>query len=185
MYFDRFWDFERSYEQEWILVMWKPVKGFEGLYLVSDIGEVYSLLTNKCLLPAKKRTGYLQVTLSKNTLLSYHLVHRIVAEAFIPNPDGKRQVNHIDGNKSNNSVSNLEWCTCRENIIHSIYELGNNKIPVNQFTKDGKFVKGWDSIIEASKGTGIKAQHIWRNAQKIRKSTGGFVFKYDEKRRFA
>lgn len=162
--------------------MWMPVKGFEGLYLVSDTGEVYSLLTNKSLLPARKRTGYLQVTLSKNAVLSYHLVHRLVANAFIPNPDGKKQVNHIDGNKLNNSVSNLEWSTSKENIVHSITVLGKHKIPVNQFTKDNKFVKKWDSILEASKGTGIKAQHIWRNAQRIRKSTGGFVFRYEAER---
>lgn len=162
--------------------MWKPVKGFEELYLVSDDGKVYSLLTNKCLHPASK-SGYLQVTLSNNKSLVYCTVHRLVAEAFIPNPDKKKQVNHIDGNKSNNSVSNLEWCTCRENIIHCIYELGKHKIPVNQFTKDGILVKKWDSIIEASRETGIKAQNIWRNAQNIRPSAGGFVFQYVEGRR--
>lgn len=160
--------------------MWKPVVGFEGLYDVSDDGEVYSYTTDRILKHAIKRTGYHQVTLVRDGKMFYSSVHRLVAEAFIPNPEKKRTVNHIDGNKDNNSVSNLEWNTHKENILHCIYTLGERKVPVNQFTKDGILVKTWSSIIEASLGTGIKAQHIWRNAKNIRPSTGGFVFKYAE-----
>lgn len=158
--------------------MWKPVKNFEGLYEISDKGDVYSLITGKILKHSIKRTGYHQVTLSKAGRLTYKGVHNLVAESFIPNPEGKKQINHKDGNKSNNSVGNLEWCTSQENIIHAIYTLGERKIRVKQFSKDGHLVKIWDSIVEAGIGTGIKPQHIWRNAQGLRKSTGGFVFKY-------
>lgn len=164
--------------------MWADINGYEGLYRVSDKGEVFSQITNKVLRPSKHRCGYLQVVLSKNGQLHYVTVHRLVAKAFIPNPENKRQVNHKDGNKENNSVDNLEWYTSQENIVHCIYVLNRRKVPVVQCLKDGTVVKIWDSIIEASQGTGIKAPHIWRNAQRIRPSTGGFIFSYAGKTRF-
>ena len=171
--------------------IWKDIKDYEGLYQVSNLGIIkrlehkiptklknqeYITLKEKIIKPLTNPNKYLKVCLKKEQ----RLIHRIVAEAFIPNPEKKRTVNHIDGNKDNNSVSNLEWNTHKENILHCIYTLGERKVPVNQFTKDGILVKTWSSIIEASLGTGIKAQHIWRNAKNIRPSTGGFVFKYAE-----
>ena len=159
--------------------MWKSIVGYEGLYDVSEDGKVFSHYTHKELKHAIKRDGYHQVTLVDcDKKLHYKNVHVLVAETFIPKIDGKNYVNHKDGNKDNNCVSNLEWCTSRENMLHSIYTLGKHKVPVNQLTKSGKFIKLWDSIIEASKGTGVRAEHIWRNAQKIRPSAGGFVFEY-------
>lgn len=165
--------------------MWKDVNDFEGLYRVSDKGEVYSEITNKILRPAKNRCGYMQVVLSKNGKLKYITVHRLVAKAFIPNPECKKQVNHKDGNKENNSVDNLEWCTSQENIMHCIYVLNKRKVPVAQCLKDGTVVRIWGSIVEAGRGTGIKAPHIWRNAQGIRPSAGGFIFCYAGKTRFS
>lgn len=84
-------------------------------YLIYDDGRVYSFISNRFLTVAKTARGYYQVTVfGKN-----HYMHRLLATYFIPNPDNKPYVNHIDGNKSNNSISNLEWCTANENMTHA------------------------------------------------------------------
>lgn len=104
---------------------WKAIKGFEGLYEVSDLGNIKSLNYNhtignvKLLKPVKNKGDYFQVTLYKDKIQFIKKIHRLVAQAFIPNPENKPQVNHIDGNKQNNTVSNLEWTTSQENVIHS------------------------------------------------------------------
>ena len=158
--------------------MWKQVVGFEGLYDISDNGEVYSHVTNRILKHAVKKFGYHQVTLVKNKKNYYCSVHVLVAEAFIPKIDGKKYVNHKDGDKNNNCVENLEWCTAKENAQHCIHVLGKHVVPVAQYTKNGQLIKIWNSILEAAEGTGAKAQHIWRNANGIRNSTHGYVFRY-------
>ena len=110
----------------------KDILNYEGRYAVSTLGEVYSLerkvLNKNGMLqkyPAKTlkadvlRGGYLRVALCKNHKVVKKAVHRLVAEAFIPNPDNKPHINHIDNTPSNNCVSNLEWCTHSENMIHA------------------------------------------------------------------
>lgn len=104
--------------------IWKEVVGFEGLYMVSDHGNVKSLLYwrgSNCRLLVQNisKTGYRVVTLFRPGFSRVYKVHRLVAEAFLPNPESKRTVNHIDGNKLNNHVSNLEWATDLENIRHA------------------------------------------------------------------
>lgn len=112
---------------------WKPVVGYEGLYEVSNKGRVRSIdrlrkgkHQNMCRMQGKMlkpiiQNGYLIVSLVKDAKCRHYRVHRLVAEAFIPNDDlEKSHVNHIDGDKTNNSVENLEWCTYRENAIHAI-----------------------------------------------------------------
>lgn len=107
---------------------WKPVRGYEGLYMVSDAGRVIGLkkLHHPAHIMSQEITenGYLRVGLFRNGRQSKRSVHRIVAEAFIPNPDGKPQVNHINGARTDNRACNLEWCTPSENIAHSYRELG-------------------------------------------------------------
>lgn len=109
----------KQYENE----EWKDVIGFEGLYKVSNYGRVFSIRNNKFLTPNThdKTQGkeYLSVNLSLKKLYKYK-VHRLVAEAFLPNPENKSQVNHIDFDQTNNSVSNLEWCSNNENMQHSV-----------------------------------------------------------------
>lgn len=95
--------------------MWKQVVGYEGLYEVSDTGEVKSLRKNIILKPQSNRDGYLLVMLSKNGISKGYSVHRLVAKAFIDNPQNKPEINHIDEDKTNNHVSNLEWCTHLDN----------------------------------------------------------------------
>ena len=115
--------------------IWKDIKEYEGLYQVSNLGRVKSFPRNGTQVNAIKiltlklhHTGYYRVTLSKNNKRIDKLVHRLVAETFIPNPNRKPQVNHKDGDKLNNRVDNLEWNTCLENVQHSIYTgLRNDK----------------------------------------------------------
>lgn len=100
--------------------IWRPVKGYEGLYEVSSLGYVKSLNYHrtgkeKILKPAKNKYGYLFVALYRNGKRKMSKLHRLVAEAFIPNPEGFKQVNHIDEDKTNNVVSNLEFCDCKYN----------------------------------------------------------------------
>lgn len=113
--------------------LYRPIKGYEGLYEVSNHGNVRSLSRmtkgrwgsmktspGRQLKLNKHQLGYLRVDLSKDGKSKHNLAHRLVAEAFIPNPDNKKAVNHIDGDKENNRVENLEWCTYKENTQHAL-----------------------------------------------------------------
>lgn len=112
-------------------------------------------------------------------------VHRLVCEAFILNPENKPQVNHIDEDKSNNRICNLEWCTCTENNNHGTRNVRAGKTiakvlskSVAQYTLDGKLVKIWESTREAERETGICHGSISSAALGKRKKTGGYIWKY-------
>lgn len=153
--------------------IWKDIKGYEGLYQVSNLGNVKSLTRQIKCLNSKYRTingkvlkalqmnnNYLFVNLWKNNVIKRALIHRLVAEAFIPNPNNELEVNHIDGNKHNNCVNNLEWCNRSYNTLHS-YKIGlrekqkdkirqnnilNKSKPVLQYDLQGNFIKEWKSV---------------------------------------
>lgn len=111
---------------------WKDIPGYENIYKINYLGDIKSLprwvknnratfLTKeKILKPIKSKIGYNVVFLTNNGLRKSKYIHRLIAEVFIPNPENKPQVNHIDGNKSNNSIDNLEWNTSKENVNHAI-----------------------------------------------------------------
>lgn len=100
--------------------IWKDIPGYENKYQVSNLGNVYSYKHKRILKPYVVRKGYLRVDLfDKNFTRRHQKVHRLVATAFIPNPENKPQINHIDGNTGNNVVTNLEWCTNDENQKHA------------------------------------------------------------------
>jgi len=99
---------------------WKEIKGYENIYKVSDEGNVFSIKRNKNLQAGTQVNGYLFVNLSKNGKVKTHRVHRLVAEAFIVNPLSKSDVNHIDSDRKNNMLSNLEWVSRSENLKHCI-----------------------------------------------------------------
>lgn len=139
----------------------------------------------------KTPTGYVQVMLKQDGKRKKALVHRLVALAFIPNPLNKPCVNHIDGNKENNSVENLEWCTYSENELHSHRKLGkklspeNHKkmieahtkavsTPVMQLTLDGVHVNTFRSMAEAHRQTGISQGNISECCNNRRNKAGGF-----------
>lgn len=107
--------------------IWKPVVGFEGVYCVSNLGNIKGVVrsgsTGELLHPQINNNGYMMVHLYDHPKHKVTTVHRVVAMAFIPNPENKRTVNHIDGNKKNNRADNLEWATHRENHRHA-YKAG-------------------------------------------------------------
>lgn len=133
--------------------IWKDVVGFEGIYQVSNLGNVKSLNYRKQgfekLLTFKKHNkGYLQVQLRNNKINRTITVHRLVAEAFIPNPNNYTCINHKDENKQNNTVENLEWTTFSKNIIYSMRLHPERKRvvlnrPVAQCDKKGNVIKIW------------------------------------------
>jgi predicted XRE-type DNA-binding protein len=112
--------------------IFKAVKGYEGIYEVSNFGRIKSLAnsglkTEKLLKPGKSKCGYWLIVLCKKTNRTNYRIHRLVALTFIPNPKNKKTVNHINGIKTDNHVSNLEWNTHSENCLHSFrLELQNN-----------------------------------------------------------
>lgn len=151
--------------------IWKDVIGYEGLYQVSNLGRVKSLVFSreKYLSPGKNvihtKYGdavYLFVPLSKNGVRKNGGIHRLVAQAFIPNPENKREVNHKDGNPSNNRVENLEWCTHRENILHSVRVLGHSHIIGHTPYKIRCVETGeiFESVRKAAEATGISRDRI-------------------------
>lgn len=174
--------------------IWKDVKDYEKLYWVSNLGNVKS--KKKKLKPILNKRGYYKVELSKNGKQKRYFIHRLVAINFIDNPYNKEQVNHKDGCKTNNCVDNLEWCTNLENQRHAIKNgLVNkeqrikqainmgiiNRKPVEQYSKEGTFIKEYISIKDASEKTGINSRNIC-NCLSIRqpkcKSAGGYIWKY-------
>lgn len=99
--------------------IWKFCKGYEGLYRISNFGNVFSVRNNRLLTGCKDNAGYVLVCLSKNNKTVHRRVHRLVAQAFIKNPNDWPEVNHKDGDKANNCVNNLEWCTRKYNSKHA------------------------------------------------------------------
>ena len=169
---------------------WRTIFDFPN-YEVSNKGNIRSkeyndslghLRSSKKLKKQVNNCGYEYVILSSKEEKHKTLtVHRIVAKTFIPNPEEKEDVNHIDGNKLNNNVNNLEWTTTQENIIKR-YEIGidgNNYKRVSQFDKDGNLVGSFPSSYEAERITGISRTHIGGCCRGERLTAGGYVWKFE------
>ena len=159
---------------------WKKIDGYEN-YEVSNFGFVRNLNYNKIkiLINREDNHGYLHIDLCKNSKVKTFKIHRLVAKSFIPNPENKSQVNHIDGNKKNNTVDNLEWNTAKENIIHS-YKIGLNvsRKSVLQFDMNMNFIKEFTSITEAGREIGCCKSSISEICSGKKNHTKGFIFKY-------
>ncbi len=185
---------------------WKPILEFENEYYISNKGRVFSLRNNILLKPKKTKSGYYRVSLSANGRRKECMIHRLVAEAFIPNPEKKLTVNHINENKQDNCIENLEWATQAEQNIHGTriarviastdykarninYELVAAKHnyhqinrkqmkPVLQYDKHGIFIARHDGVAAASRSIGISAGHICCCLKGRRISCGGYQWKY-------
>lgn len=170
--------------------VWKQIKGFEGLYSVNNKGNVKHDKTTKGIGSGNyareehlikhriSNKGYAVVDLYKNNKRSGLLVHRLVAIAFLDNPNNYKVVNHKDENKLNNYVENLEWCTQKYNMNYGTCptKIANaNSKSVLQLDKNGLVIKKFNSIIEAKRQTGISGGCISEVLHGRRKTAGGFI----------
>ena len=161
--------------------IYKDIQGYEGKYQISNLGNVYSLITNKILKPRLTLDGYYQVDLCKNGVKKHLYIHRLVAQSFLANPKNYKIVNHKDENSMNNIVSNLEWCNstynnnygnCKRKISEA------NSIKINQYDMDGNFIKQWNSMKEASETLKLSRGNICLCCEGIRNKTGGYRWRY-------
>ena len=138
---------------------WVDIPGYEGIYQVSDQGRVMNVVRGRQLKLHINGSGYIQVTLQKQGQRKYPLVHRLVAQAFIPNPESRPQVNHINGVKCDNRKSNLEWCTMSENLWHRhniLNQPGGRSRPVLCINTGQKY----PSATEAAAACGVSRQSV-------------------------
>ena len=167
---------------------WRNIIGYEGLYQVSNLGRVKSLgngsgnnSKEKILKGSKNKFGYLKVNLYKDGKQKTHKVHRLVASAFIPNPNNLPEVNHKDEDKTNNIVTNIEYC---DRTYNNNYGTHNDRmakslsIPILQFNKDGEFIRKWDSAIQAQKELGVNQGNISKCCKGKLKSASNYIWMY-------
>ena len=169
---------------------WKDIDGYEGLYQVSNLGNVKSLAKfdrlgrfhkERILSTCDNGSGYLVVNLKHNGKQRMKTVHKLVANHFIYNPDNKPEINHKDGNKKNNRVDNLEWCNRSENVKHAFktglnYQTGKRKVLCVELNKI------FSSIAEAESWVGVKGSRI-ANVCRLRrgcKTCGGYHWRFEE-----
>jgi len=188
--------------------IWKDIAGYEGIYQVSNMGRVKSLdrldrlgrRTYGCIrIPSKGKTGYLNVNL-RNGYEKRFYIHRLVAEAFIPNPENLPCINHRDEDKENNSIDNLEWCSHKYNNSHGTridricandeYKNSRDRStrkaadkcfkPVLQFDKSGNFICKYESGVAAATETGISTALISQCCLGKIKTAKGYIWKHAE-----
>lgn len=163
--------------------IWKDIKGYEGLYQVSNLGNVRSMNYNhtgqiKLLKQVPDKNGYLRVTLSPPKINKQ--VHRLVAEAFLPNPNNYPVVNHKDCNPANNNVNNIEYCTVAYNNSYAdrLDKIAKaNSKSVKQMDLNGDIIKIWPSLAEAGRN-GFHFKNISQCCLGKRKTTGGYQWSY-------
>ena len=166
--------------------IWKDIPGYEGLYQVSNFGRVRSILTGRIRKYGDNGHGYKFIPLCKNNKTRNYYIHRLVAALFIKNPYNKKTVNHINGIKADNYVSNLEWATQSENTQHGFdnglikqkagVENPGSK-PVLKYSLSGEFICEYENISIAATNNKISASSISMNCKQRTKRAGNFQWK--------
>lgn len=173
--------------------IWKDVVGYEGLYQVSNLGRVKSLLryvqngrvvrrvNERIMTPVKANNGYFRVYLKREGKGVNRSIHRLVAEAFLSNPNNHPQVNHKDENKGNNTLQNLEWCNSAYNASYGtrgkrIAEY--NSKPVSQFDLNGVFITDYPSVKIAAETLKVHPSSIYTCVQGIHSIAYGYKWSY-------
>lgn len=155
---------------------WRDVVGYEGKYQVSNKGNVRTFQRDRCMSLKQKNTqGYMTVMLWNNKKHKDAKVHRLVAEAFIPNPDGLPVVNHKDENPSNNCVENLEWCTRSYNILHSYNHLIRKQKGVKVLCEETRVI--YNTIKDATKSCSINYSTFRKKLYSENTKIGGYTWK--------
>lgn len=164
---------DKNFQDEEI---WKEIEGFEGLYAVSNKGRIRNIRTGRILKYGIDGMGYPFVLLCKaNSKPKNIKVHKLVAQAFIPNPKNLPQVDHIDENKKNNDVSNLRWVTASQNQRHSAHQ---KSCKIKQLTLDGELVKTWGSSKQIERETGYRQGNIIQCCKSKIRSAYGYRWEY-------
>ena len=151
-------------------------------FLVDEDFNIYNKRTGRKVTPFKGRDGYMQVVRSNADGSHYHLrVHKIFAELFIPNPNNYGYINHIDSDKTNNSLDNLEWCSNSQNVYHG-WHSGNrthkNNTAVEVYTLDGEFVNEYPSIRKLAEDLHVDRHKVARILKGELNNTYNYIFKY-------
>lgn len=167
---------------------WRDVVGYEGRYMVSSMGRVYScpnhIHNGKFINSGKYPNGYCRVMLTLHGKKKFTTVHRLVAEAFLPNPNNYPYVNHKDEDKTNNSVENLEWCSPQYNSTYGKVSrekrIANCKLgrAVVQVSLNGEDVAVFPSLAEASRRFGVSACNILNACTGVTQTSAGFKWRY-------
>lgn len=174
--------------------IWKDIRGYEDLYQVSNVGNVRSKYDKYLrykngtkineeydyIKPINIGNNYLRVRLSKNKKITNKMVHRLVAEAFIPNPENKPFINHKDGNSLNNNVSNLEWCTPKENIRHAVTKNLIKHRKISMYDMNDNYIKTFNNRYEIEEYLGRKVykEQITRCCNSVIKSSYNYKWKW-------
>ena len=181
--------------------IWKDVIGYENQYQISNLGNFRScdryvktgrngsgirFIKGRILTPCKCKNGYLECSLNYKQERRVYLLHRLVAIHFIPNPENLPEVNHKDENIENNCVDNLEWCTSKYNANYGSrnQRVGDTKlqkglcVSVDQYTRDGVFIKRWKKMADACNETGSDISSMIRVCKGKQKSSVGYIWRY-------
>ena len=188
--------------------VWSWIPGYKNLYAVSNEGRVYSTRSCRCLNPKLSRAGYLRVNFAVGGVMRTFSVHRLVANAFVPNPDGKPTVNHLNEVKTDNRAENLEWATMREQNVygtriqravantdwqkrsrkmdyqaiaskHDYFNMQKKQMkPVHQLDMHGSFIAQFPSLAAAARAVGASPGGICSCLKKQRRSADGFRWAY-------
>ena len=178
--------------------IWEDIKGYEGLYQISNLGNIKSnyIWTGRMYIykphlikPTIAKNGYYRVSLCKEGKTKYRNLHKLIAETFISNPEGYKYINHIDGDKLNNNLKNLEWCTQSHNTkeafrigLHKKYFGADNKRSkkIIQYDLHGNFIKEWDYMTKITEELGFDYTNISKCCSGVYKKSHGYIWKYKD-----